>query len=188
MIDWKEEETRLYKFTLPVIARFAQEHPTETAAAFMYDSEPRYGYVYIGIDSVANNRRSAQHREQFAIQQQRKYLKKPTAWKYAKHHVNTPVLSPVEPDSGDFAFAEYAELSCPQWTALLQDADYPPPAEHEDDYLEGNVRLIFLRVIDRLVKERAFKAWRLGSPFMLGYAFHDEGATILRFLNWPGAD
>src|SRR6185369_4049867 len=71
------------------------------------------------------------------------------------------------------------------WRDLAESRDYPHGAEHEDDYLASNARLVMWRVAERLVSEDAFAPLSLASPFMVGYSVHDEEEAILRLLNWP---
>ena len=124
--------------------------------------------------------------ERFAIESRRKYLRGKAAWRWAKHQVSTPVLSPFNTDSGDFEFPEYADVEFPAWVKLAAKGNYPKGAEHEDDYLESNARLVMWRVAERLVAENAFAPLTLASPFLLGYSIHDQEEVILRMLNWPG--
>lgn len=107
------------------------------------------------------------------------------AWRGAEYGINTPVLSVFNTDSGGFAYQEYATMEFPQWRKLAESSDYPKGDEYDDDYLEGNVRLLLWKVIERLIKENCFQVLKLASPFMTRYGFHDEEGRILRILNWP---
>jgi len=44
----------------------------------------------------------------------------------------------------------------------------------------GNLRILFWRVIDRLVEADAFAALTVATPLHLGYIFHEERPVVLR--------
>jgi hypothetical protein len=185
---WKASDEKLYKASLTAIRRFAREHrEMEVCCLFLDSDDPCYGHISISLDTLENNIRSTKKRERSAIDHRRKYLYKPEAWRNAKYQIEIPVLSPFNLDGGDFAFQEYISVDFPSWVRLAKKNDYPRGREHEDDYLEANVRLVMWRVIERLVKTQAFDFLTLASPFMTGYSLHDEGGVLVRLLNWPAS-
>src|SRR5262245_47286009 len=103
-VDWNASEEKLYSASVATIERFSQEHPQEPVCFFAFDSEPRYGYVLISLDTLQNNIRSVKRREQAAIEQRRKVLTRPQSWESAKYFLRTPVLTAFNTNSGDFAF------------------------------------------------------------------------------------
>ena len=184
--DWEASDRKLHKASLVAIKQFAREHPDDEVCCFFFDcDEPRYGHLSISLDTLENNIRSAKELERFAIKNRRKNLRGKLTWQWAKYQIATPVLSPFNTDSGDFAFPEFTEVSFPTWVKLAERGGYPKGDEHEDDYLESNARLVMWRVAEKLVAEEAFAPLKLASPFMVGYSIHDEDAVILRLLKWP---
>lgn len=184
--DWVASEHKLHEASVTAIGRFAEEHPGRSVCCFFFDcDDPRYGHLSISLDTPENNIRSVKELENFAVEQRAKNLRGPITWEWAKHQLRTPVLSPFNTDSGDFKFQQYAEVDFPTWVELAESGNYPKGAEHEDDYLESNARLVIWRVAEQLVAESAFAPLTMASPFLLGYSIHDQEEVILRMLNWP---
>ncbi|BFH63209.1 hypothetical protein PAJ34TS1_38010 [Paenibacillus azoreducens] len=50
--------------------------------------------------------------------------------------------------------------------------------------LEGNLSIVFWKVIDRLIREGRFSGLNMASPFFTGYTFHDKAPILLRIINW----
>jgi hypothetical protein len=183
-IDWAASDERLYVGSVAAICRFAAEHPDEAVCFFAFDTEPRYGYVLIGMDTLANNIRSVKRRESFAIGQREKMLRRADSWQHAKYFLRSPVLTAFNTNSGDFAYSQYAKVEFPEWRAAAEAGDYPTGSAHADDYLESNGRLVLWRVAERLVAEGAFASLRMASPFIVGYGIHDQEESVLHLLNW----
>jgi hypothetical protein len=184
--DWSKSDERLYEAALSAIQAFGKEHGNAEVCCFFFDcDDPRYGLVHISLDTLQNNMRSAKQLEQFAIEQRNTYLRRTPMWAGVKHTLSTPVLSPFSTNGGDFEFGCYRTVEFPAWRELAQSEDLPDRAEHEDDYLASNARLVLWRVAERLVSEDAFAPLLLASPFMVGYSVHDEEEAVLRLLNWP---
>jgi hypothetical protein len=187
-IDWLSSDQKLHKASVAAIKRFAREYSDAEVCCFFFDcDEPRYGHLSISLDTLANNVLVAKELEKDAIEARRKNLRGKLSWQCAKHELSTPVISPFNTNSGDFEFAEYAEVDFPAWVKLAEQVNYPKGSDDEDDYLESNARLVIWRVAEQLVKEKAFAALNLASPFLLGYSMHDQEEVILRLLNWPKA-
>jgi hypothetical protein len=184
-IDWPACDERLHAASIAAIQRLASDKPDEPICYFAFDTEPRYGYVLISFDTLANNIRSAKRLEDFAIEQRQKWLDREGAWESAKYHLNSPRLAPFHTNSGSFAFPEYAKAAFPEWRELHERGGYPVSEPHQDDYLESSARLVLWRVAERLIAEKAFQSLPLASPFIVGYSIHDQEETILRILNWP---
>src|SRR5262249_48743996 len=106
-------------------------------------------------------------------------------WTGAKYQLTSPALAPFNTNSGVFEYVEYSGVEFPAWARLAETGKYPTGAEHEDDYLESNARLVMWRVAERLVAEDAFAVLKTASPFLVGYGIHDQEEVILRLLYWP---
>ncbi len=189
MIDWNKTEDRIFKWSQAAIKKFARAFPDELICSVFFDSEPRYGYVFLAFDTLDNSIKSAKQLEQFALEGRQRYMKFDEAWRNARYGINTPAISLLNTNSGDFAFQEYAEIQFPAWQRLVESKNYqqkyPKRNEGDDDYLDGNVRIVLWKVVERLVAADAFCQLRRAHPFFVGYAFHDEEEVILRVLNWP---
>jgi hypothetical protein len=186
-IDWAESDERLYAASVAAIRRFAVEYPDKVVCFFAFDTEPRYGYVLIALDTLANNMRSVKQLEAFAVGQREKLLRRADAWQHAKYRLRSPVLTAFNTNSGDFAYPDYARVEFPEWREAAELGEYPTGPAHADDYLESNGRLVLWRVAEKLVAEAAFAPLCLASPFLVGYGIHDQEESILRLLNWPTA-
>jgi hypothetical protein len=184
-IDWTASDEHLYAASVAAIRRFAAEHPNEEVCCFAFDTEPRYGYVLIGLDTLSNNIRSVKRRESFAVEQREKMLRLPSAWQHAKYFLRSPVLTAFNTNSGDFAYSQYARVEFPEWREAAERGDYPTGPARADDYLESNGRLVLWRVAERLFAGGAFATLQLASPFLVVYGIHDQEESILRLLNWP---
>src|SRR3954454_19837876 len=114
-IDWAACDEKLHAASVTAIRRFAAEHPDEAVCFFAFDTEPRYGYVLIGLDTLANNIRSVKRREAFAIAEREKMLRRADSWRHAKYFLKTPVLTAFNTNSGDFEYSRYAEVQFPEW-------------------------------------------------------------------------
>lgn len=88
---------------------------------------------------------------------------------------------------GYFAYHIYAETRFPELEEFSANGTYPEPEyDWQESYIDGNVRIVLWKVVERLIAENVFAPLRLASPFRIGYQFHDDGHFIvLRILNWP---
>jgi hypothetical protein len=183
---WESSDRKLHKASLSAIKQFARENPETEVCCFFFDcDDPRYGHISISLDTLQNNLESAKQLEQFAIENRETMLKEESAWRSARYQLGHPVISAFNTNSGDFEFVEFADVEFPAWEKLAEKGNYPKGADHEDDYLESNARLVMWRVAERLVAEHAFQVLNLASPFILGYSIHDQEEVILRLINWP---
>ncbi len=183
--DWQASDRKLHKASVAAIKRFVREHRGQAVCCFFFDcDDPQYGHLSINLDTPENNVRAVKELEAYAIAARASNLRGKLTWEWAQHQLGTPALSPFNTDSGDFAFPEYAEVKFPAWVRLSRKG-YPKRAEHEDDYLKSNARLVMWRVVEQLVSEEAFARLTMASPFLIGYSIHDQEVVILRMLNWP---
>ena len=53
--------------------------------------------------------------------------------------------------------------------------------------MEGNLRIVLWKAIERLIASDAFAPLCLASPFRVGYQLHERELVVLRILNWPAA-
>lgn len=188
-MDWKKTEERLFKWSQTTIKKFGREYPDESICSLFFDSEPKYGYVGLAFDTFENSIRSAKKMERFAIESRKRNAKDADAWRNARYHINTPVLSIFNTNSGDFVYPEYAQIEFPVWRRLVKSKNYtkkyPKRFDHDDDYLDGDIRILLWKIAERLIATKSFQPLKLASPFIIGYAFHDAEEVILRVLNWP---
>lgn len=97
-----------------------------------------------------------------------------------------PRVTDYSPDIGYFAYHMYADLNFPELAGFKESETYPQKRNAvEDDYIEGHVRIILWKVIERLIASDTFSQLHLASPFRVGYEFHDGDLLVLRILNWP---
>jgi hypothetical protein len=184
--DWQALEDRLFEQSKALIRQFAAEHPDVLCSFFAYDTNPAYGEFLPSFDSYENMLRMAQEDEQRAIISRREQMQRQEwSWRWA-HYVLRSV-SDSSPDVSAFAYHIYAEIRSAELEALSVSGTYPQNNdESEDDYINGNVRIVLWKVVERLIAAEAFAPLRLASPFRVGYQFHDDGHFIvLRLLNWP---
>ena len=183
--DWQSLEDRLFEQSKALILQFAAEHPDVVCSFFAYDTNPAYGEFLPSFDSNENMLRIAKEDEQRAIAMREQTLGQEWSWRSA-HYVLHSVRD-SSPDVGSFAYHIYAEIRFPELEKLSWSGNYPQTTyESEDDYINGNVRIVLWKVVERLIAVEAFAPLCLASPFRVGYQFHDDGYFIvLRLLNWP---
>jgi hypothetical protein len=186
LIDWQSLEDRLFEQSVVVIKQFAEEHPESICASFAYDTDPAEGYFLLSFDTAENSLRQAQTNEQRAIERRKRWLTQESSWTVASYRSKNTHVSDRSPGVDCFAYHIYAELRFPELPAFKESENYPPGGlPVEDDYIEGHVRIVLWRIIERLIADGAFMQLHLASPFHIGYQFHDEDLLVLRILNWP---
>jgi len=192
--DWDEAYERLLARTREAIARFSKEYPNAIICDFWYDSEPRYGYVLIGLNTPESARRSVEEQYAYNVAYRRKLLTEgvDTWLDSAYYQLRCHSVREVMTNSADFEFTEYAEILFPDWQEFAEGDQYPSQPEKRphwlDDYLESRVSYLFWRVFESLVSEDAFSELNLASPTRLGFAFHDGPELVLHLVNWPNRD
>lgn len=185
--DWQSLEDRLYEDSQTIIRQFAAEHPDVICSSFAYGTDPREGYFLLGFNSYAHSLQMAQEHEQQAIRQRNLRLLDERAWRTASSVFNTTRTSYSSPDISYFDYPEYARIDFPELVELSESENYPQPNyDFEDDYIEGNTRIVLWKVIERLIASHSFDQLHLASPFYVGYALHEDfQPPPLRILNWP---
>lgn len=183
--DWQSLEDRLFEQSKAVILQFAAEHPDVTCSFFAYDTNPTYGKFLPSLDSYENMLRTAKADEQRAIANREKRLSREWSWRVARYHTHS--VSDSSPNVGYFAYHIYAKIHFKELEELSESGAYPQTtSEAEDNYLDGNVRIVLWKVVERLIEASAFAPLCLSSPFRVGYQFHDDSHfVVLRLLNWP---
>jgi len=88
------------------------------------------------------------------------------------------------PHAGAFAYHVEPALEIEALKQLQSREDYPPTSESEDDYAQGNARVVIWRVVERLVEEDAFAQVQMAPPFRVGYQIDDDELVVLRILAW----
>lgn len=137
------------------------------------------------FDTTSNSLKSAKARETYAVEGRLKKLADEDSWKNAEYFLNTPMLVPFGDNTGDFEFQSFREINVPEWQEYADSPDYPQQQENEDDYLEGNFRILVWRVVEKLVSSGAFDCLKKSKPFLISYGLHDQEQRIIRILNWP---
>lgn len=188
VIDWQVLEERLFEQSCAVIKQFAEDHPDVICSFFAYDTDPGYGYFLLSFDTAENSLQQALKNEYWAIEERKKMLSQEWSWNSARSLSRVPPITDYSPDVGYFAYYMYAEIRFPELVEFKESEAYPQRSnEVEDDYLEGHVRVVLWKIIERLIASAIFSQLRLSSLFRVGYQFHEEDLLVLRILNWPAA-
>jgi hypothetical protein len=185
VFDWQALEEQLIKQSREAIRQFATEYPDVTCSFFAYDVNPIYGEFLVSFETAAHSLEQAQENEQEVIKRRNQMLALPEAWQHAKYFSTHPVVTEYSPDVGLFAHPIYASIQVSELDELSASGVYPKGTPTNDDYIEGNARIVLWKVIERLIASDAFSPLTLASPFRVGYQFHDEVLCVLRILNWP---
>lgn len=118
------------------------------------------------------------------IEPMKVHIEKGIKWQMAKSIMTGANLLPVTNNTGDFTYQGYTQVDFDGWQEFADSDVYPKGYSEEDDYLEGNLSIVFWIVIDRLIQEKHFSVLKMASPFLAGYGFHDEDQILLRIINW----
>ena len=184
--DWEQAYERLLQETRAAIANFSTEHPDVVVSDFWYDSEPCYGYVLIGVNSLESSRRTARKQYDYHVSYRRKLLTEnlDTWLDNSVYQLGVHSVQEVNSNSGDFEFSQYAQIDFPEWQKCAESDDYPESPSHRGDYLECRAAYLFWRTFETLVEEGAFSPLRLASPARIGFAFHEGTENVMHLLNW----
>ena len=185
VFDWQALEEQLVEQSRETIRHFAAQYPDVTCSFFAYAVNPIYGEFLISFETAEHSLEQAQENEQEAIKRRNQMLTLPQAWRGAQYFSTHPVVTEYSPDTGLFAHPIYAHIQVSELDELSASGVYPRGGETEDDYIEGNARIVLWKVIERLIASDAFSPLTLASPFRVGYQVHDEALVVLRILNWP---
>ncbi|MBA3484014.1 MAG: hypothetical protein H0T51_19595 [Pirellulales bacterium] len=185
--QWADFLQRLIDGSLAAIDQFATTHPTEEICYFAYDSEPCYGYVLTCFNTTNANSRHVQEWHQRNTSYRKKLLANPTWRDSAYYKVKTNCVLPFCNNTGDFAYQGFTEIKFPEWDECARSDKYPERLNHQDDYLESRVALIFAQALDTLAEGGSFEKLRLASPTLLGFGFHDHDQYVVRMLKLPSS-
>jgi len=183
--NWQALEEQLFARSREAILRFAREYPEARCSFFAYDANPIYGEFLVSFETAEHSLQQAQENEQEAIKRRNQMLALPEAWRGATHFSTYPAVTEYSPDVGLFAHHMYDPIKVDELDELSASGAYPKGLETDDDYIEGNARIVLWKVIERLIASDAFSALALASPFRVGYQYHDDELIVLRILNWP---
>lgn len=185
--DWQQMEDGLFQQSKQAIERFAYEHMQEQCSFLAYGwMGDEDNSVYLCIDTPEQAIHSAQQVEQDALIQRSKLMGLREAWRVASSWLTEPKIIDYAPSVELFKYDSYMHFRLDNWDELINQKPYPEHKKWEDDYLYGNMQLLFWKCIERLINEHVLDMLKLASPFRLGYQFHEEDIVVLRILNWPG--
>lgn len=185
LVDWRDVEARLFRWCLDGIARFAEDHPDAVCSFLAISYNTDAGFFQLSLDTPDNALREAQLNEREAIERRRKMLAANSSWRSAHSFTVNPRVVDYTPHAGAFTYQVASGLEIDILRQLQGSEDYPESREYEDDYAQGNVRVVIWRVVERLVETRAFSPLRLAPPFRVGYQLDDDELVVLRILMWP---
>ncbi len=183
--DWQALDDQLVERSRQAIFQFATEYPNVTCSFFAYEANPIYGDFHMSFETYEHSLLEAQKNEQRAIARRTQMLSHERSWRSAKYFSTDPLVTDYSPSVGRFAHLMYAGFKVRELNDLSVSGQYPQGQKHQDDYIEGNVRIVLWKVIERLIANETFNQLTLASPFRVGYQYHDEALVVLRILNWP---
>jgi hypothetical protein len=183
--DWQKAEETLFEAGTATLEQFGKEHPGTICSFFAYYVYPSKGAIDVCIDTPENALHEAMREELFTLGRRQKLLKFPTSWQLASFYTEIPAIVDYAPNANLFQYASQARVTFEEWAAFCQSKAYPETEKPQDDYLEGNIRIVIWKVCERLIQDKVFLHLDLASPFRVGYQFHERPLIVLRVLNWP---
>jgi len=183
--DWSADEDRLFEETVRAIERFARDRGDERCSFLAFDSDPERGHVMLAFDTVENALRAARVRYERELEAQRQASARDRGWQTAVYHARRARPALHAPNTGDFAYPDFATVRFPDWEQWAALDDDPAREPWQDDYLEGNVVLLFGRSIDRVLAAGVLDCLSRAAPFRIGFNFHDGDLCVLRITDWP---
>lgn len=185
VFDWHALEDQLVERSRQVIFQFATEYPEVTCSFFAYEVHPHAGDFLLSFETIEHSLQQAQEQEQWAIASRSKMLSHEWSWRAAKYFSTAELVTDYNSEVEYFAHHLYADLHVKELNKLSAGGEYPKGGETENNYIEGNIRIVLWKVTERLIAHEAFNRLTLASPFRVGYEFYDEPLVVLRILNWP---
>jgi hypothetical protein len=176
---WKALEEHLFEKSRQVLLRFTRANETTMrSSCFAFYTALDDGFITFNFDTLQSAWEAAQEHER--AQRARMYAL--LQWEEPSHAANwlRTKMAVIEynPDPTSFTFAAYDQMS-------FDLEDLCDLATVEGDDLEGEMALLFWKVIEQLVKSGAFNQLSMTSPFRVGFAFHEQFLIVCRLLNWP---
>lgn len=185
LVDWHDVEARLFSWCLDGIMRYTADHPDAASSFLAISYNTDAGFFQLSLDTPDNALWEAQLNERDAIEQRRKMLAHEEGWRIARNNTVNPRVVDYTPHAGAFAHHVGSGLEVDVLRQLQGREPYPESREFEDDYAQGNVRVVIWRVVERLVEAGAFAQLSVAAPFRVGYQIDDDELVVLRILTWP---
>jgi hypothetical protein len=185
LVDWRDVEERLLAWSRGSLQRFVQDHPDAICSFVAYGYNTDAGLFQLALDTPDNALQEGQRTEREAIARRRSMLSPEWGWRAAAYFSVTPRVVDYAPHAGAFAYHVEPALAIDALRQLQSREDYPPSSESEDDYAQGNARVVIWRVVERLVEEDASAQVQMAPPFRVGYQIDDDELVVLRILAWP---
>ncbi len=185
VFDWQTLEDQLVGRSRQALLQFATEYPEVTCSFFAYDVHPYAGDFLLSFESIEHSLKQAQEQEQWAIARRSEMLSREWSWRAAKYFSTAELVTDYNAEVEYFAYHLYADLHVEELNQLSASEEYPQGGETENNYIEGNIRIVLWKVIERLIASDSFSPLTLASPFRAGYQYFGEELIVLRILNWP---
>lgn len=189
-VELLEFRDRIAGWFRDAIGSFAREHAKTEVCYFCLDSDPKYGYIHLGIQTTKSSRQSCIETRERRIPYRRKLFEDHfELWiENANYQIraNSPIV--LQNNAGDFFFSPFAEMTIDQWIALYQSKEYTELSKTRgvsEDYLESRVAYVFWKTYELLIEEKAFDGLTLASPTQLAYCFHDQDPVVVDVLRLP---
>jgi hypothetical protein len=174
-IDWKDCERRLVKDCLSTIRRFASEH-REEVVFFALFSDYCYGEVAISFDTAINSATQVAEQIERVNKSRTLMFDRDKGWRDARYYISraSDRITDYAPSTTMFAHPEYGKIEFPEWKAYFRSDDFS-----EEYGLEDRVIVLFWRVLDSLVRQRAFELLSGEGALWVGFEFHDSPLGLI---------
>jgi hypothetical protein len=175
-------EEQLFGATVAALAAWTKRRRGAKLAQLSFDGTPPYEPVGICFDD---------ERELLARTRsiEAAYARARASVDYGKWHQARSTLSGREwtdrHEPSEFSDHFAAEFRLGGFEAYSAQAPSPREAGG-DTWAAGSMRVLFARVVDRLVRERVFDRIPCAPEVFCGYALHDEPAVVLRIVDKRG--
>jgi hypothetical protein len=173
----KELEDRVLGATRAAITAFVKKNPRARIARLFFDGTPPYDNVGICFDTEASARRTEPPLERAMLVERRRLTYE--HWEFgSRNAAAAPWLGRF--DVSEFSHQTFVEVHLPEYAAYAASPAAPPDRPGIEPWSSGVLRILFTRVIDRLVDDGAFARVPCAPTLWLGYSLHDDTPALVR--------
>ena len=179
--DWQKFEDRIYAEALRAINILKETFSEDELAIFVLWADPYKGWYEFIVDTRKRNEEGTITREQKMRRLRKELGDNPEAWKRAQTYARQTMALTYDPQWGDFDIVD-GEIHTFEMDVsdIVNSADYAELNKGgEDGWLEGHMRFVIGKALQRLIEEKAFEEVKRAPTFRIGYTYPDLPEAII---------